>query len=313
MASLRSNLPNLDWSEVQQGEITYLEMPPLETEPAAIAVLFAAQVNGGLGAVLQQLQQPLPDTFTLPIDVSSPETIRRSLQPFTVAAGDDINMRWFRNPSADGTYNVNTAELGLLQQAAAELRAEPKDLEPLNDAIREFFARRVEAYVKQGLAGIESYDIDGKQVAAGDYLAGSLQPLQVVSKLEPGFYQAFLEYPQLEAGSTDKSPYQHHFFLVVENDNGQRITSLRHWMLEQRDNSALIAERKFYISHSLDAMHTLIYIEQAADDRSYVVLSNTTFTQKVTGMGQFIAHKVGRAKIETTIRPMLVSLQNAFR
>jgi hypothetical protein len=92
---------------------------------------------------------------------------------------------------------------------------------------------------------------------------------------------------------------------MVENDNGQQVVSLRHWMTDIRQNSALIAERKFYISHSLDAMNTLIYVEQAKQRGSYLLLANTTFTQKVTGIGSFIAHKVGRAKVSESILPML--------
>ncbi len=311
LQSFRDNLRELDWPAVEKGAITWQEMPTLETEPAAIAVVFTARINAGLDAVLQQLQQPTEGTISIPLDVSSPAAIGQSLAKFNVASGDEINMRWFRNPSADGTYNVSRKELDLLQQAAQRLRSDPENLEPLNEAVRAFFAGRVEAYLSGGLGGITPYDIDGKQVAAGDYLAGSLQPLQMVRQHEPEFYRAFLEYPK-GTGGAGEPRYLHRFFLVVENDGGQRIASLRHWMLEQRDHSALIAERKFYISHSLDAMHTLMYIEQAAEDSSYLVLSNTTFTQKVTGMGSFIAHKIGRAKIETTIRPMLVAVQNAF-
>lgn len=308
ITGFQKSLSAIDWQAVERGDIVYQEMPPMETEPAAIAVMFATKVNGALDDVLQQLQQPEKGVITIPINTDSAASIRQSLQRFVISADDQINLKWFKNPQADGTFNVNQQELALLQQAAQQLRKDPTHLEPLNAALREFFAQRLEAYRRGGLKGILPYDIEDKQVSAGDYLAGSLQPMTFIREQETDFYQSFLDYPK---GNSEA--YEQQFFLVIEDDDGQSITSLRHWMVASRDNAVLIAERKFYISHSLDAMHTLIYLEQASDNSSYVLLGNTTFTQMVTGMGSFIAHKVGRAKIKKSIEPMLQHLQAAFR
>lgn len=90
------------------------------------------------------------------------------------------------------------------------------------------------------------------------------------------------------------------------------ITSLKHWMIDDQPQRTLIGERKFYISHSLEAMHTLILVLEQ-NHAAYVFLLNQTFTEKVTGIGSFIAHKVGRKKVKENIIPMLEHLQQEMR
>lgn len=304
--SFRQSLVDFDWNSLERGDIVRLDMPALEVEPSAIAVVLGAKLQAPADQVLEVMQKKMPDTIAIEIDTSTEASIRRSLERFAVSPTDTINLRWFQNPVADGSYNVNREELAILQRAAPKLQQDPNDLSALNSALREFFYKRLQAYRQSGLAGILPYDIDGSEISAGDYLASSLQPIKLIQKQEPAFYQAFLNYPKKGADA-----FQHRFFLMIEKDGAQQIVSLKHWMLDLRGQSALIAERKFYISHSLDAMHTLIYLEQQGK-QSYLLLGNTTFTEKVTGIGSFIAHKVGRAKITESVKPMLIKLQQTF-
>lgn len=306
MDAFRKSLPDLDWDALENGQIVRLDLPALEIEPSAIAVVLGAKLSAPAQQVLVAMQDSQPGTISIEIDTSSEAAIRQSLERFAVSPADTINLSWFQNPVADGSYNVNRQELKILQQAAVALRDEPGNLSVLNAVLREFFFERLQSYRQAGLEGILPYDIGGKQISAGDYLANSLQPISLIQQQEPEFYQAFLNYPRQ---GNDK--FEHRFFLVIEKEGAQQIVSLKHWMLIIRERSALIAERKFYISHSLDAMHTLIYLEQQ-EDHSVMLLGNITFTEKVTGIGSFIAHKVGRAKISGSVTPMLSGLQKTL-
>ena len=79
LESFQKDLPELDWQSAQQGTIVHQDMPPMETEPAAIAVLFAALINGELNSVLKQLRQPINGSIAIPIDTSSDSEARAGI------------------------------------------------------------------------------------------------------------------------------------------------------------------------------------------------------------------------------------------
>jgi len=129
-----------------------------------------------------------------------------------------------------------------------------------------------------------------------------------LKKEESEFYDAFLNYP----ANHQVKPYLQEFYLVTELEGSKPITSLKHWMINTQPEYTLIAERNFYISHSLDVMHTLILL-MASGDSTYLFMVNTSFTQIVTGIGSFIAHKVGRSKVKGSIVPILESVAKNFQ
>lgn len=309
LSTIKANAPEMDWQRINAGEVVSHGLPDDEVNKAALAVIVAVKLPASIEDVLNQLREAMPGK-NFPVDIRSQESIANSLQAFSVTADGNIDVSWFRKPKADGTFNVSKAELETLRQAALRVdntaEQTTENLEPMSEAVRAILIGRIEEYRRGGLDNISPYDVEGNEIYPGDYLADSLHPLKMLQAEEPELYNAFLHYP-----NKAKEQYEQEFYVVTEMDEGRPVTSLKHWMVDQQENFTLIAERKFYISHSLDAMHTLI-LAVAEDEYTYLFMVNLSFTQKVAGMGSFIAHKIGRSKVKENIVPLFTSLQQKF-
>lgn len=310
LSLLRQRNPQFDWRALDKGDVVWREIAEAEVDEAGLATMMAVKLPADINSVLEELQQDLPGTENLLLDVRSGESVRESLNSFSLPFKSLTDLEWFYHPVADGTFNATRNELALLQGVAQESRDgglnQQQSRTAIEVAVRDLLASRVNEYRTGGLAAISAYDIDGKQIHPGDYLANSLQPLKLLQEEEGDFYRAFIDYPRVLS-----SGYDQQFYVTSETESGRPLTSLKHWMVERRDGFVLIAERKFYISHSLDAMHTLILLLEE-EGQCYVFLVNQSFTQKVTGFGSFIAHKVGRNKVKQNILPLFQGLKAAF-
>ncbi|MGI9307758.1 MAG: hypothetical protein ACR2P6_00770 [Gammaproteobacteria bacterium] len=303
--------PGFDWKTLEKGQIVTQSRGEAEVNDAELVVLVGAKIPAGTEAVMSQLERAEPHVEKIVLNASSDTAVRTSLDTYTIPRGQSVDIEWFYKPVADGTFNANTNEFKALQQVAQSSKREglsrEQTLAAMDAAVRDILAARVNEYRKGGLAAVSPYDVDGEEIHPGDYLADSLQPLKLLQREESAFYKAFLNYP------ADQHGYENRFYATTEKskDFDGSLTSLKHWMVDQRDGTVLIAERKFYISRSLDAMNTLIVLLEEGDD-CYVFLLSLSFTQKVTGMGSFIAHKVGRSKVKSNILPMFEGLRAAF-
>lgn len=308
---LQKRNPDFDWRALAKSEVVWQELPDAEIDDAALVGMVAVRLAADMDSVLEKLQQPQAGTDSLLLDVRSDESVRESLNGFTLRRGEQTDLSWFYRPVADGTFNATRKELAVLQRVALESKnsgaAQPQIVASIEVAVRDLLAARVNEYRAGGLAAIRPYDVDGKQIHPGDYLAGSLRPMKMLQEEEQQFYRAFVDYPNVE------NSYEHQFFVTTETESSSKrpLTSLKHWMVKREDGFTLIAERKFYISHSLDAMHTLILLLEQ-DGQCYVFLVNQSFTQKVTGIASFIAHKIGRRKVKQNILPLFQALKASF-
>jgi hypothetical protein len=312
LEKLQKRESHFNWKALEKGKVVTKDLPDDEVDDAALVVLTGVKVHADLDEVLEHLEQGEPGTEDIQLDAQSDESIRDSLNGYKIKPGQRIGVEWFYSPVADGTVNLNEEELRALQKVAIGAQDSGADkqqtLAAMETAIRDLLAARVNEYRHGGLAAVSLYDLDGKQIHPGDYLADSLQPLSLLREEDPDFYKAFAKFP-----TEQENNYGDRFYVSIENNPelGGSVTSLKHWMIEKTDSYALIAERKFYISYSLDAMNTLILVLPDGED-CYVFLLNLTFTQKVTGIGGFIAHKVGRSKVKHNVVPLLEGLQAAF-
>jgi hypothetical protein len=85
---------------------------------------------------------------------------------------------------------------------------------------------------------------------------------------------------------------------------------LKHWLADIRPDHALIAERQFYISNTLDSLQVVVLCIQDGD-ATLVALLSETFTGKVS-IGGAIAHRVGRQRMRKKIWPLFEALQRHF-
>lgn len=312
LALLEQRNPDFDWPALAKGDVCWQELPDAEVDDAALVGMVAVRLTADMDTVLEQLYRTQPGATNLALDVRSDASVRESLNRFALPRGEHTDLDWFFEPVADGTFNATSEELGILRSAAVQSRergdTREQNIDAIEEAVRDLLAARVNEYRATGLSAVRPYDIGRKQIHPGDYLANSLRPIRLLREEEPGFYAAFLDYPNVQ------NSYEQRFFVTTETepDSNRPLTSLKHWMVKQADGYTLIAERKFYVSHSLDAMHTLILLLER-DETSYVFLVNQSFTQKVTGLGSFVAHRIGRRKLKQNVLPLFEALRTSLQ
>jgi hypothetical protein len=310
---LQKSNPDIDWEDLARGEVVWRAFPDDEIEKAELVGMVAVRVRADVEAVLEQLNQGQPGVVSVLLDARSDASVRESFDGYSLRREQTAYLDWFSDPEPDGTFNAGRVELEKMQAVVTKAREAGADQAQtrgaMEVAVRDILAARVNEYRNGGLAAISPYDVDGKQIYPGDYLASSMRSMELLAEEEPDFYRAFVDYPKAQT-----QHYDHQFVVTTETESnsGRPLTSLKHWMVERRDGFTLIGERKFYISHSLDAMHTLILLLEEGD-QCYVFLLNQSFTQKVTGFGSFIAHKVGRSKVKENILPLFDNLKAAFQ
>lgn len=309
LADLQQQIPQMNWQALEKGEIIWQPLPRAELDDSALVTITAVKLAVDKDSAVKQLYRYNNEILTLPIDATSQTSARKSLEKFQIAARAEINLDWFSQPKDDGSYNVSREEFTALKDNASTLNPHnPRQArQQIEHIIQQLLSQRVMAYREQGITGIAPYIVQGKTIHPSDYLANSLAALSLLEEKEPSFYQAFSHYPK-----NAQAEFIHQFYLGMEMDGRRPITYLKHWMIDDQPQRTLIAERKFYISHSLEAMHTLILVMEH-NNSSYVFLLNQTFTEKVTGIGSFIAHKVGRKKVKENIMPMFEHLQQEMR
>lgn len=310
---LKSKSPEIDWPALERGEVVWNAMESAEVDDAALVTLTAVKLPASMTSVLSSFQRNQPGVISYPLNVNSQSELLNSLSAYHFSDAADSNISWFYDPETDGTFNVNEEELKALKHAALSIKdrhvSQSDVIAHMEAAVYKLLAARVQEYRDGGIDAISPYHVDGVVIEPGRYLRNSLKPLHLLKSQEGEFYQSFLNYPHCEGLGCGR--YKQDFILTSEKESGRPVVSLKHWMVEERKDFTLIAERKFYISHSLDAMHSLIFALQE-NGETYLFLLNQSFTQKVTGMGSYIGHKVGRSKVKQNIVPLFEQLQKDF-
>ncbi|HSO18258.1 MAG TPA: hypothetical protein VLT88_02300, partial [Desulfosarcina sp.] len=105
----------------------------------------------------------------------------------------------------------------------------------------------------------------------------------------------------------------HRYFWAKQTEADRPLFVLKHWILDIQPDYALITERRFYLSHSLNSLQIVIGCLPHGDG-TLVVLLNQAFTEKVNmKIGQTIAKAIGHREVEKNIRPIFEDLRSALR
>jgi hypothetical protein len=164
-------------------------------------------------------------------------------------------------------------------------------------------------YRKTGLKGVTAYQISAsEQVKPTKELIAATESVVLLKEKFPTYYQCLRFYPDQNI-----SNFVHRFFLVKQREEGRPMFALKHWVLDVRPDYALITERHYYMTHSLNSLQVVIGCLPYKNG-TLVVLLNQAFTEKVNiTIGKRVAKKVGRTIVERKIRPMFENLRIVFK
>lgn len=288
---------NIDRRQLAAGEIVWSARPEREQSERQLAALLLLRVPAPLAEVVAALERDpaLQMGEALPLRDGS-DADWTALAPLLRKTLDGGELKRLRNGPVDRSYNLDAAE-------AARLRAD--DAAGFEAAWLDILRGRFETYRRGGVAAMAPYTRGGKPIVQpGRQLAASTEALAFVRQHYPAFHDSLLNYPRRDAALREQ------FFAALDHEGDRPLYVLKHWLADIRADHALIAERQFYISNTLDSLQVVILCVQDGD-ATLVALLSETFTGKVS-VGGALAHRIGRQRMRKKIWPLFEALQRRF-
>lgn len=272
-----------DADRVRAGEIVSVALPEAENE---LAVVIALLVPGSVGAFFEEIRSN--DIFEVDVATLAAERVDEPSPSASLGAFElpGTELSQLREAEAGYAFNLTQAE-------AQALRGTETDAETLS-AYRALLERRIGAYQKSGLSAIAPYDRGGEASRPSEELRAAVADLKPLAPHMPEFYEAFAAYPE----ASDEA-VEHQLWWQLLNVEGRPTAVLSHRLFEERDDYAVLAARQYYVGRSYNSMQVIvgIFALRGEVDRSLVLYSNRTFTDRVAGFGSSARHRIGRGML----------------
>jgi hypothetical protein len=197
-------------------------------------------------------------------------------------------------------YNLSRKEIALFKQASKRVKPGTTGNSEMSKVMGEVLKNRYLSYRRKGLKGMATYQISAsKQASPAKELIAVTESAFILKEKFPTYYHCLRFYPDQNV-----SNFVHQFFLVKQQEEGRPMFALKHQVLDIQPDYALITERHYYMTHSLNSLQVVIGCLPYKNG-TLVALLNQVFTEKVNiTIGKRIAKKVGRTIVEKKIRPM---------
>ena len=227
-------------------------------------------------------------------------------------AGDEMDeVKRMMNITPGGDFNFSKEEISSIQKRAKAVKDGEKSeaaVKAMSAAMRDVIKGRYLSYRNRGLDALAPYQVDSsKQVYPSKEMITATESLLLVKERFPEYYANLRYYPEKASPK-----FTNQFFWVKQTESKRPIFVLKHWVLDVQPDFALIAERRFYLNHSLNSLQVVIGCFPHGD-RTLVVLLNQAFTEKVNmAIGRSIAKQVGYMQVEKNIRPIFENLRAAI-
>lgn len=296
---------DLDRGKLLKGKIEWFGAGSHEATKEEIVAVMAVWLPVSLPAAAEILHSA-PDAVLQSSEITG-TTLDEALASFATLTGDrDVEIKKLLSSDVAKDFNLSAEEIGRFKALARRFEAENTNMavrkQKTVSAVRELLAQRYLEYRLGGLKAISAYQRDDETIYPGKHLSASMKPMTMLKSRLPELYNVFLKYPR------GAESFDQRFMWTKEMSDDRPMVILKHWMVTSQPEFMLVAERRFYISHTLDAMHVFIII-LPYEGGSLVAMVNQSFTGMVSGMGSSIAHRVGRGQVAKQIRPLFEYMQ----
>jgi hypothetical protein len=302
-------------STLEKGEIVIISRPDKEID-TELEVFMSVLIPAPLDKTIDVLQRQSNGKNALGVisireitDSDSASDLAGVFDEvaFSPSESDEVEQLMTLGPGDD--YNFSRKEIASFNYAAENVKVGTAGDKEMAAAMREVLKNRHQAYLKNGLEGVAPYQISKSEQAspAGELIAATDSVVLVKEKF-PDYYSCLRSYPKC-----DPADLVHQFFWAKQNEGDRPLFALKHWILDiQPGHYAMITERYYYMSHSLNSLQVVIGCLPYKNS-TLVVLLNQAFTEKVNvKIGKRVAKKVGRTIVENKIRPMFENLRSEF-
>ncbi len=297
----------IDYKNLTSGEIAIFPREDQESTDRSIALSMGLYLRASYNDVIEALKDGdnalsnYPDAMFVKIKDT------KNIKPFFKKVGytqkekdEAIKLLSFKDGDA---FNLSETEIKRLRSVSKKNK---KSAVVASSFFQDVLEQRTQEYLNNGVHGIKDYDQAGDSVDVANGIKSSSLGLRSFKTNFPIFYKDYLNYPKVSSNK-----YIENFYWYKDEMDDRPVFMLKHQMIKVRENMAMVAERRFYISHGLDAIQMQLIVLPYKNG-TYIALSSQSFTGKVAGFGRGFAVKIGRNMMTKQIRPMLEKLQKKF-
>lgn len=292
-----------DVASLNQGEIVNFNVAGGDEKElaAGAAIYLPAAPSKIIGFIKKNKNLISIDTEVTAQGAIPQEATVDTFKGFGFKAGSDEAAN-FLAATPGSQFNLSTQEFQSLQAT------NPEQTDAASQAYRKILLQRWQAYRKNGLKGIATYDRgNGTEANPGGELRIATLESKALARYVPALYKAWLNYPAaLPSGAEEM------FFWRNRQVEGRPTAILLHRIMLSEGNAEVILTRQFYAGHSYNSNQLTIACLPYREG-SLVFYANRTFTDQVAGFGSSLKHSIGQEQARSEMAKQLKNLRKAFK
>lgn len=291
-----------DFANLEQGKIVSFQINENDKKELAAGVaIYVPSTPTKIVELIRNKGMISVDTEIVSQSLISPQTTLSSFKElnFKLSSKDEKDLLAAK---PGDTFNLSTQEFKALQAIKSEHTGS------ISEIYRNILFERWQAYRKEGLKGIATYDrSSGKVSDPGKELRGAILSNKVLPNHFPELYQVWLNYPAvIPTGAEER------FFLINRQVEDRPTAVLLHRIILAEDAGGVILSRQFYVGHSYNSNEFIIGCLPYGDG-SVIFYANRTFTDQVTGLGSSLKQSIGREQMRRRMEKHLINIKNALK
>jgi len=290
---------------LENGEVLAYSDEEFEFSKRELSADAIVHVDTDHAAVLRAMQE---DATLIPVKLLMEHT-----RVFSEADFDNVNFTEGEYGEVEDLFkakpgkefNFSNDEIAMLQQMLKPHRSGSKaqKMAAASDAMRAVLIGRYDGYRVKGLAGIEGYKRSKrKKVDVG-------AELQLTNDAFRPFEEDFPEFVRLMYGYPEGADCCTHEFRWLKVKIRKRIAfALAHTMIQTTDTFALITERHYYVSNTLNSVQlTIVWLPY--EDGGSVGLAMSASADVLNSLMGRILRPVGRNLAKDTVTDAMLDIK----
>ena len=277
-AVLKSSQVSIDYEALEAGEIIYTSREDLETTDTSIAVVMGLYVKGSYKDVLAdfkaQNNQLSSYSDSIVVEIRDLTNVQPYFQRVGFSNNENEEIQKLFSYDKGEEFNFSDVEISALENVTKS-----KELTSQNAGafFQELLKVRTQKYLAEGVSGISTYEHSDEDTSVQNDIKTSSLHFHVMQKHFPKLYKDYLNYPDVKS-----DVYEQKFYWLKDKIEDRVTFTLKHQMVEEKNNFFIILERQFYISNGLDTLQTQILC-MPYKKGTFIALSSQSFTPKVAG------------------------------
>ncbi|MDH3512055.1 MAG: hypothetical protein OER85_14485 [Gammaproteobacteria bacterium] len=296
-----------DLERLNQGEVINFSGEPWEQTERELAADSVVVINRRLADVLAET---VDDASLVPknkiLDFGDIRT-EEDLANVGFTADELKEAERFLKAKPGKELNLSMEEIADIKSRAGKLQRGASEAERIavaSDVLRNILVTRYQAYRKEGLGGIAPYARSSrKNVLVGDELRLTTEMHEPIEQYFPAYYSTLLNFP------ADADCCQQRFSWLKVKIQKRPTWALVHRITLRGEDFALVTERYYYTSHSLNSLQvTVAWLPY--EDGTYLGLATSASADILTGFIGKTLRALGRDKAGELVGDVLTDIKS---